>query len=120
MPSWPFITRSSSHHTIVISSHDRHLITRSSSHHTIVIDLTSSCERAADFAVSGPVEITAQLLAPLPHSGLNAVRLIGLKPGTATVRMTGRRTCSHQGVTTGMCFGRNGLLGTVRPIITVT
>ena len=89
-------------------------------HHTIVVDLTSGCDTAADFVLSGPVRLTATLPAPLPNSGLNAVRLIGTRPGTATVRITGRRTCSHKGVTTGMCFGRTGPVGTVTLNVTAT
>ena len=77
----------------------------------LVVTMGAGCDTAVDFTTSGPVRITGTQPAPLPNSGSNAVQLTGTSAGLATVRIVARRTCSTQGVTTGMCFGTSGLLG---------
>jgi hypothetical protein len=77
----------------------------------VVVALGEGCESAADFHVTGPARITATQPAPLPNSGANAAQITALAPGAAVVRIVGRRTCSQRGVTSGMCFGTNRLLG---------
>jgi hypothetical protein len=79
----------------------------------LVVTVGAGCDTAVDFASNGPVQITGTQPAPLANSGANAAQLTATSVGTATVRILGHRTCSTQGVTTGMCFGATGLLGTV-------
>lgn len=72
---------------------------------TALIDLGPGCDSAADFTTVGSVEIVGHLDAPLPDSGWNQALVRSTAAGAGTVLITGRRTCSHQGVTAGMCFG---------------
>jgi hypothetical protein len=72
---------------------------------TALIDLGSSCDSAADFTTTGSVKIVDHLSAPLPNSGWNQALIRSTAASTGTVFITGRRTCSRQGVTNGICFG---------------